>query len=557
MIKRKFNNITKRYLCFPLGNVEDTISIELKVNGVPLFKVPLAVVGESPVQWRYMDMSVFAGSDIEITSNDIKEDEKRLSLFVFADEIPKELMFERQRSQYHFTYRHGIIGDIVGLTYYDGEWHMFAIHTPFRNVEMCWGHAVSKDLIHWEEITPMFNYPYVLHNGVGFIDTNNYLGENTPDDDAMVMMVPQMKRRVELPRVPKQKLGICYMVSTDKGRTWKKSDVGNIVDYGDAPRVYWSDELKRYVLYVKESHKVIHQYLSENMIDWIRIEDIGAIREEMSYEGDPGEIFDMYLDGNPENKMQVMLFGQGGYIVGKFTKKGMMNLHGEPVSTKDIIITNHFGAPVRFTNAPDGRVVILYTLSNVQIPLRDWNYRPCTSLPVELTLRSTAQGPRLFQNPVIELENLHRITHTKKDVDLTVGQEVCIYPQTELVRIEVEFLFSDVDQINIVLFNYKFVYMPKEEIFFLQKTDGSHVKGQNSYAGYTTPLKPKNSSIKFEILVDRTTIEVFGNDGELYSPYTMQEVESVVPNTFISFSASGGSCKILSCIVNELKSIYE
>lgn len=68
-----------------------------------------------------------------------------------ADQEQEE---EAYREQYHFSNEQGWSNDPNGMVYYNGEWHLFFQYYPdgVNHGPMSWGHAVSKDLVHWTEL---------------------------------------------------------------------------------------------------------------------------------------------------------------------------------------------------------------------------------------------------------------------------------------------------------------------------------------------------------------------------------------------------------------------
>ena len=93
---------------------------------------------------------------------------------------------EKYRPQIHFTPAEHWMNDPNGMVYYEGEYHLFYQHYPEASVwgPMHWGHAISKDLVHWEH-QPIALYPDSLgyiFSGSAVVDWNNTSGFGTPEN---------------------------------------------------------------------------------------------------------------------------------------------------------------------------------------------------------------------------------------------------------------------------------------------------------------------------------------------------------------------------------------
>ena len=116
----------------------------------------------------------------------------------------------------HFTPPKGWTNDPNGLIYYEGVYHLFYQHNPDSNkwANMHWGHAKSRDLVHWEHL-PIALYPedgYMMFSGSAIADTRNLTGLKTGEHDPMLLYYTAAGEPFE------QRLA----VSTDGGETFRK-----------------------------------------------------------------------------------------------------------------------------------------------------------------------------------------------------------------------------------------------------------------------------------------------------------------------------------------------
>lgn len=410
------------------------------------------------------------------------------------------------RPRAHFSWRQGHMGDIVGLTY-NGKWHFFSIYNPISGPEIAWGHAESDDLVHWTEKAPLFDPKHVMYNGIGFIDHANLLGKNREGIEPIVLMIPRMKR------------GICYAYSYDGNVFHTDIDPTPIFPYGDAPKLYYSERISKWVCYVKDGFREIHQYLSDDLKNWTRVANCPAIAEVNMYEGDPGQLFDMYVDGNPDNKVTLMLFGLGGYLLGHYEADGMHNLNGEPIRPEDMLWDGHYGYPSVFANAPDNRIIGISNLGNSGIggiPNFEYDYKHIATFPVEYTLKNTEHGIRLFMLPVKEIENLY----TERTLYLEKSTEKEILLSTSLAA-HIKGNISNIEGHNFTIYvgDYGFSYDHENCSISLLDTDGSilHTLGRACEMDRQHLLCEKIEQTKeayaFEMIVDLNSVEVFFDAG--------------------------------------------
>ncbi|MGD8240557.1 MAG: hypothetical protein PVH68_18525 [Armatimonadota bacterium] len=154
--------IERRYLHLPVGNGAPRRKMRFEVDGEIVREFEIELADAEPDFWAFSDVSAFVGKKLTIHVDRLPDGSEGLASIIQADEVPDAdgLYREKYRPQLHFSSRRGWNNDPNGLVYYDGEYHLFYQHNRYgwKWGNMHWGHAVSPDLVHWQEL-PDALYP--------------------------------------------------------------------------------------------------------------------------------------------------------------------------------------------------------------------------------------------------------------------------------------------------------------------------------------------------------------------------------------------------------------
>jgi sucrose-6-phosphate hydrolase SacC (GH32 family) len=417
--------------------------------------------------------------------------------------------------------------------FYNGEYHLFFQHNPYGWSwgNMHWGHAVSKDLVHWEELGdkllpddmgPMFS-------GSAVVDWQNTSGFGKEGQPPLVLFYTAAGN----PTVQ----GIAH--STD-GRNFTKYSgnpvLGQITSGNRDPKVFWHQNTRQWVmvLYVEWQGKhTIHFFTSPNLKDW----KLASITE-----GDaPGgrflyecpDFFELPVDGDATSSTWVLLAANSAYALGTFDGQRFL-----PDVTH---LPGHRGkgfyAAQSFSDVPDGRRIFIGWW---QTPTRGMPFNQSMTIPLELKLTQTGDGPRIAFTPVKELESLRTKSHRFDIKSLQPGDKNPLdRVAAELVEVRVEFEPGDAKQ---VVFNIRDVMVQYDV-----------ARQELSVDGHRAPAPLRNHRQRLTIFCDRTGVEVFASDGLCYvpMPYLMKP-----DNRRLFFEAVGGTAIIHSLEVHELKSAW-
>ena len=519
--------ITKKYLNLPVSHQKERAVMTLAVDGKPVRSFDIRLASAEPDYWVFCDVSSFKGKQIKIS---YRGDAAGMDKIYQADEIAGQdsLYKETNRPQIHYTQRRGWNNDPNGLIYYEGEYHLFYQHNPYERDwgNMHWGHAVSKDLIHWEEL-PIDLFPDehgTMFSGSAVIDYKNTAGFNKGNIPAMVAVYT-----ADSPEKQVQ----CIAYSLDKGRTWTKYDGNPVVDSKAKwnshdtrdPKVFWYEPTGKWVMVLNErdGHSI---YNSDDLKHWTFESHITGFWE-------CPELFELPVDGVTGNKKWVMYGASGTYMIGSFDGRTFV-----PESGKHYYSTGTIYAAQTFTNIPSGdgrRIQIGWgRISHPGMP-----FNGTMLLPTVLSLRTTKDGIRLFSEPIKELEALQIAKGQWKDLSAEkAGELLQLYNHTGSLRIRTTLSLSHATNAGLSLYGQNLLDYDMN----FNKVNGV----------FYSPEDMTSMEISVDIILDRTSVEVFV-DGGAYS-YSMERRAD--PSNKDGFRFWGNNIQVKNLEVYELQSIW-
>ncbi len=448
----------------------------------------------------------------------------------------KLLYKERYRPQFHFTSKQNWLNDPNGLMYYKGEYHLFFQHNPtgINWGNMTWGHAISKDMVHWDQIENAI-YPDnlgTIFSGSGVVDWDNTAGFQTGEEKSLICIYTSAGGTSDESKGQPFTQSIAY--SNDKGRTWIKYDknpvLGHIVGSNRDPKVIWHEPTERWIMALYLDGNDYALFSSPNLKEWTHLSDI-----KLPNTSECPDIFELPVDGDPDNRKWVFWGANGNHYIGTFDGRAFK-------AESDLLRTDfgaNFYAAQTWSGIPesDGRRIQIAWMNGGKYP--DMPFNQQMTFPVELTLRTTHNGIRLFRNPIREIKNIYQKEHSWQDKTLTQKNDILSDIDSELLDIYAEIDLLNASEIGFVINGEKVLYNKESK--------------QLSCLGRTALLDAIDNKINLRILVDRTSIEVYGNDGYVsLSSCFLPDPE----NKRINLYSTNSEANIISLKVYELRSAW-
>ena len=456
----------------------------------------------------------------------------------------------KDRPAFHFTPYIGWMNDPNGFSFYKGQFHLFYQYYPYGLGwnSMHWGHAVSKDLLHWEYL-PAALAPENKYDSFGVFSGSSI---ELPDGQQLLMYTGVTKNNDKDTQL--------QCVATGDGINYKKF-AGNPVigknlfpegfnsQHFRDPKIWRAADGSYYCISVScknDGNGAILLFHSPDAFSWSYE---GVLLENKGNIGKMWECPDYFeLDGkdiiliSPQNMLpqqdKYMAGSRTAYFCGKFDleqKKFIPDFDAPVDSGIDFYAS-------QTVKAPDGRTILIGWMQNWDTSnLTDRgnrNWFGQMSTPRELSLKDG----KLIQKPVKEIESYRTASTTLNDV--TVDGD--FLPENLTGRIiDMELTIRPKENKSLNSFTINLAQSEEYKITLEYKADShtlvfdrSRTEMRNALCSQSICRVSDSQELKLRILLDTYSAEVFVNDGQ-----------QVMTNTFyinpsankISFHSDGSA----------------
>ena len=555
-----------RYLLLPVQESTDDARINILVDGNVAGTIYVRLAKSKTDYTVPFDLTPYKGHEVMLdvvipqSRGSVREakDDACWRGIVGADTFDTDNR-EKYRPAFHHTPLYGWMNDPNGMFYKDGRWHLYYQYNPYGSKwqNMTWGHSVSSDLVNWEHLPEAIrpNGLGAVFSGSCAVDHDNTAGFG---NDAVIALytsagTSQMQSLAS---------------STDGGLTFNiypSNPVLTLESEARDPKVFWNDSTKEWNMIL--AHALDHEMLiltSPDMKSWTLQSSFGKGLGAQGGVWECPDLFELPVAGTDEKKWVLLCninpdgpFGGSGtqYFVGDFDGK-TFKVDAAPdgnVPTKWLDYGKDHYATVTWSAAPDGRRVAIGWMSNWQYAadVPTMQFRSANTLPRDMGLFRAPDGEVYATSaPSPELEAL-RGPLAVKVKKATVGRKSRSFALPSenggICEIMLDVDASKASMVNLVLSNNQgekvmMQYDPSAATLSFDRTESGITDFSEGFPTVTvTPTHETSGRIALRIFVDRSSMEVFGNNGEFVMTNL---VFPRTPYTSLSVSSDGGNAKI-------------
>jgi fructan beta-fructosidase len=469
---------------------------------------------------------------------------------------PSKIYHEPYRPQLHFSPKQHWTNDPNGMIYFDHTYHLFYQYYPNAIVwgPMHWGHAVSKDLIHWKEL-PIALYPDSLgyiFSGSAVVDSGNTSGFGKNGRIPLVAIFTHHDPKGEKAgKNNYQNQSLAY--SLDGGYTWTKYS-GNpvlknpgIKDFRD-PKVMWYGKEKKWIMTLATKDRITF-YSSPDLKKWKKESEFGTAIGAHGGVWECPDLFSLKLNGKTYWVLIVNI-NPGGPNGGSATQYFIGQFDGRkftPAETKtkwlDYGPDEYAGITWNNTGATK---IFLGWMSNWeyanQVPTKTW--RSAMTIPRELKLVMYKGGAILASQPIKGFNDLKMETRLLKNIDIQkrfnlstkigVANEYVLNMDADDLKSYVLTLSNRLNQKLIIGYD-----ISSNQYYIDRSKSGETGFEKNFTRKSFAPRLTDHKNTRLTLIVDASSVELFADGGSTVmtaiffpaKPYNKIDIRSDSPFT--------------------------
>lgn len=451
---------------------------------------------------------------------------------------------EKYRPAIHFTPKSNWMNDPNGMVYYNGVYHLFYQHNPNAAVwgPMHWGHATSKDLIHWQH-EPIAIYPDQLgtiFSGSAVVDKNNTSGLGKDGKVPLVAIFTQHdEKAIKAGRNDFQNQSLAY--SLDEGKSWTKYADNPVLrssanpDFRD-PKVMWHEATQRWIMSLAVADH-LNFYSSTNLKVWNKESEFGLnsgahggvweCPDLISFEFEGKTVWVLIVNINPGGPNK----GSGTqYFVGDFDGH-QFKPFSKDTKWLDFGPDNYAG--VTWFNTGN-RTILAGWMSNWiyanVVPTETW--RSGLTIPRELGLQKISGEYYVTSKPVNEITGIQSGSLSFRDVDLAKDFDLLKRVRNTSIPCQIDLQILKERNFELVLSNSNAEelvvgFNKDKNEYYIDRSKSGKIDFHPDFAGvHTAPRISKEANMKMTLIIDRASIELFADGGlsvmtEIFFPTTL------------------------------------
>ncbi len=446
---------------------------------------------------------------------------------------------DQYRPQFHFTPPANWMNDPNGLCFYDDEYHLFYQHNPFENKfgHLSWGHAVSRDLVHWEHLPVAITEEddIMIFSGSIVIDHNNTSGLGKGD-------IPPFIAIFTGNRCADGRQFQCLAYSNDRGRSWCKYKNNPVLDvqsgeFRDPKVLYFEPENIWIMIVATGLENRLLFFSSPNLIEWQHIGNF-SYPEFKRIKWECPDMFRLPVNNGTDGYKWVLFVSKlsddiatdtcSTYFVGDFNGKEFIldqefTLQLENRKELKLDFGRDFYAASTWSNINNelGNAVCIAWMNNWKyaevLPTRGWN--GAMTIPRRLFLRHTEAGYSIVQKPLRELEKLRSSESSLKMKSIAEVNQFLINHQISSCELLLDADYNSGGLFSLELLNDKgreliVKYDDTKKIFSIDRSMSNKIVPDIAFYQLQEIKYDACGKLKLNVFIDHSSIEIFLNDGE-------------------------------------------